>query len=98
MGRRRVAGVTGIRRQAEIGEHHQHEDEQHDRAERQRDHEPFARPVGPLVARDDVLEPTHGVDCIKRAAAAATAIAEITTVSLAMGGIFALNRPPGLGP
>jgi hypothetical protein len=62
-GRRRhggwFAGPGGLGREPQIGEHHEREDQQHDRAEREADHEPLARPVRPPVARDDVLEPAH---------------------------------------
>jgi len=61
--RRRCRGCLvspgGAGGQSETGEHREPEDQEHDRAEAQAHHEPFARPVRPLVARDDVLQPAH---------------------------------------
>jgi hypothetical protein len=51
--------VRRDRRLAEIREHRQHEQHQDDDREHERHQDLLVRPLAPLVARDDVVEPAH---------------------------------------
>ena len=51
--------VARFRRQAEVGEHGEREDQEHDRAQHQRHDHSLVHPVRPPVARKDVVEPAH---------------------------------------